>query len=533
MKATIAVVFVVLAAGCHDHDHGHGHGGDHGHDDGHEHGGHGGSEEFPAESITLWTDKAELFMEWDALTVGHESRFLAHITNMKDAARFQAVAAGAVTVTLTARGGQPITVEVGEPARLGIFIPALTPTAAGPCTLTVELASQTLSERFDITPCVVHADAASAIEAAQDDEPAGQIGFLKEQQWPIAFATAAVARQDIVPSVAVNARIAAVPGREARLTASTSGRLILGSPLVTLGSAVAKGQVLARIQPMVAGAPGNLGTLRAEHAATKAEHAAALVTHARLEKLVASDSIPRRRLDEAAADLAVTEARLQAATTRLASYQTSAAGTARATAGAFRVTSPVAGTLVEQRGTEGETVAAGALLFSVIDLDRVWVEGRVFEPDVPRFEAAKTAWFTVDGRDTIFEIIAGTGNLVTLGHVIDPRTRTVPVVFEVDNPGKKLRIGQFARLSVATGEPAAALVIPRSAVVQDGNQTIAFAHVSGEAFERRVVVLGTRSRGVVEVRSGLSEGERVVTVGAYDVKLAASAGGAPAHGHAH
>jgi RND family efflux transporter MFP subunit len=178
-------------------------------------------------------------------------------------------------------------------------------------------------------------------------------------------------------------------------------------------------------------------------------------------------------------------------------------------------------------------VTAGDLLFSVIDLDRVWVTGRVFESDLARIDDASAAWFRVEGRDELYEIGGDNGRLVTVGSVIDPKTRTVPVVYEVDNRDRKLLIGQFATITVATGKARAALAVPEAALLQDGGQWIAYVQSGGEEFERRVVRTGLRSRGWVEVRGGLASGERVVTTGAYDVKLAASAGNAPAHGHAH
>lgn len=539
MRRAVLVMLLSFACALGCHDAGHGHDGDHGHDhsasghDHEEHEGHGhGEHKYPSESVTLWTDKAELFMEWDALTVGRESRFLAHITDLRNPRAFKAVAAGTVTVTLAVEGQAPRAFQVEGPARLGIFIPAVTPKSAGKCTLTLSISTESLQEDFPVKPCVVYSDAASAKRAAAPEESTSEVGFLKEQQWPIAFATAEAKVRPLTPSATISAKIKAVPGHDAKLTASTSGRLLLASPLPTLGSAVKKGQVLARIQPTVTAA-GSLGALQADVAAAQAEFKAADAATARLERLVASDSVPKRRLDEAKASLEVAKAQLQAARTRLAAHQASASGSSRATAGAFRITSPISGTLVGQNVTEGETVASGALLFTVIDLERVWVEGRVFEPDVPKFEDAKGAWFAVDGRDTVFQIGGRTGRLVTVGHVLDPKSRTVPVIYEVHNPEKKIRIGQFAKLSVATGPPQQALAIPEPALIQDGNQTIVFVHSSGEAFERRIVSPGVRSHGFVEVMSGVEAGERVVTVGAYDVKLAASAGGVPAHGHAH
>lgn len=511
------IATMAFAVGCK------GSGGSHGHSH--------GEVELPRESVTLWTDKAELFMEWSPLIVGSESRFLAHITNLQEAGGFTAVSEGKVTVTVKV-GSKTIKAETPEPARLGIFIPIITPDTAGGCTMSLALESAKISETFATIDCTVYPDEASARAGFISKETPGEIGFLKEQQWPIEFATVASSKQSIVPSKTVNATIKVVPGREARLTAGTTGRLSLETPVPTLGSQVTKGQLLARIQPTVS-APGSVGTLRADVAAAKAEHAAANASFSRTERLIATDSIPKRRLEEAASHVKVTKARLSAATTRLSSYSASASGSARPGSGAFRVSSPISGTLVAQSVTEGETTAAGASLFSVVDLERVWVEGRIFEPDLPAFEKSKSAWFTVDGRDTVFDVNEETGKLVTVGHVLDPQSRTVPVIFEVQNPNKVLRIGQYAKLSVATGEPIEALVIPESAILQDGNQSIVFVHSSGESFVRRVVRLGTHSRGMVEVISGIKEGERVVTKGAYDVKLASSAGNAPAHGHSH
>ncbi|MBK7153248.1 MAG: efflux RND transporter periplasmic adaptor subunit, partial [Sandaracinaceae bacterium] len=62
---------------------------------------------------------------------------------------------------------------------------------------------------------------------------------------------------------------------------------------------------------------------------------------------------------------------------------------------------------------------------------------------------------------------------------------------------------------------------------------VVFVQIEGEAFERRVVRLGARDAGYVEVLSGVLAGEHVVTIGAWSVKLAASSGAIPAHGHAH
>ena len=86
---------------------------------------------------------------------------------------------------------------------------------------------------------------------------------------------------------------------------------------------------------------------------------------------------------------------------------------------------------------------------------------------------------------------------------------------------------------VITGEPRAALTVPAAAIIDDSGMSVVFVQIDGEAFERRVVRTGLREQGQVEIMSGLKAGEHVVTRGAWSVKLAASSGSIPAHGHAH
>jgi RND family efflux transporter MFP subunit len=530
----IALAAVVALAACgkgHDHDHeDHGDDDHHGDDHGHGHG-HGDEEDgLPAQAVTEWTALSELFMEYSPFIVGSESKFLAHVTVLEG---FAALLDGHVTVTLTMKDGTTATTTAMEATRPGIFIPAITPANAGECTLAVDIGSAALVDHIEAGPCVVYPDQAAAEAALGDDEDeSGSISFLKEQQWVIDFGTATVAKRELVPSVRVNAEIRAVPDREAHLTAATNGRLIFPKTVPMLGAPVTKEQLLASIQPTVTSS-GNYGGLKADVDAAAAELAAAETQRDRLARLVASESVPKRRLDDAEADVKIARARLSAAKTRLGSYHASASGKTTTAAGAFRVRAPIEGTLVDVHVTSGQTVNAGDHMFQIIDLARVWVTGRIFEADLPKVDDAGSAWFRIEGRDDVFEVSGDTGRLVTIGSVIDPQTRTVPIVFEVANTKRVLRIGQFATLWVATGPARQALAVPESALLQDGGQWIAFVQIDGEAFERRVVRTGMRSQGWVEIHSGLADGEHVVTTGTYDIKLAASVGDAPAHGHSH
>jgi cobalt-zinc-cadmium efflux system membrane fusion protein len=197
------------------------------------------------------------------------------------------------------------------------------------------------------------------------------------------------------------------------------------------------------------------------------------------------------------------------------------------------VRSPIDGTLVAVQVASGETIEEGKPLFTVIDMRTVWLQARVFEPDIPKVQGASSAWFTLEGYQEPFVVDETNGRLITVGRVIDPQTRTVPVIYQVDNQEGKLRVGQFAKVKIATGDPIKTLAVPASAVLEEAGRSVAYVQVEGEAFEQRQLTLGIAGKGWVAIRDGVKAGEHIVTRGAYDIKLASASGVIPAHGHVH
>lgn len=199
--------------------------------------------------------------------------------------------------------------------------------------------------------------------------------------------------------------------------------------------------------------------------------------------------------------------------------------------GSVSLRAPMSGTITAIDVAPGAFVEAGAPVLHVADLTRVWLEARVPEVDAARVMTPRGASVEVEGHDAPLEL--GPDALVVRGSVIDPDDRTLHVVFAVDNAEARLPIGAFARVALVLGDERTALAVPESALVDDGGTMVVYVQAEGEAFERRVVRTGLADRGVVEVLSGIAAGEHVVTTGAWSVKLAASSGTLPAHGHAH
>lgn len=200
-----------------------------------------------------------------------------------------------------------------------------------------------------------------------------------------------------------------------------------------------------------------------------------------------------------------------------------------AAGGDAEVLSPADGVVAVAQASPGETVEKGWKLFEVSDLSSVWVEARVYETEAAELPAVTGALVTSQA----LEAPVAASRVVGVGAALDSASGTIPLVFEVPNPGGRLRVGSHVTLAVAAGAPRAALALPDGALIDEEGSWAVYVQDGGESFSRRLVEPGLRDGGWVEIRSGLKAGERVVTRGAYKVKLAASSSAIPAHGHAH
>jgi RND family efflux transporter MFP subunit len=540
----------LLVAGC-DLPHGHSHDGPDGHS--HDapkaqakpdHGGHGpGSHDDHGDhddghghdpgaiAVTHFTDLTELFVEYPALVVGAESAFAAHLTRLDD---FRPVAEGRFTVRLSGGGAPQETFSVDVPSIPGIFRPVAKPAHAGERRLELSLESPGLSATHDLGPVKVFRDAESAAAAQPTEEQGGEeISFLKEQQWKVDFATAEVTQRRLRASIAATGTIRARSDGEAVVSAPTAGHLLPGKAFPRIGMRIAQGDTLATIVPRVAG-DVDVASLELAVQRARSELQLAVRERQRLADLVKQQAAPQRRLNEADSAERVARAELEAANQRLAQYQRTLDAGESGQATGVTVRAPITGTLAEIRVAAGSYVSEGQAMFHIVETDRLWLEASVAEADIGRLDAPTGAWFEVEGFDRTFEIDAETGGkLVAFGNMVDPISRTAPLVFEFDNTGHRLRVGMFARVHIWTGEQVEDAAIPAQAVVDEAGQDVAYVMLGGESFERRVLRLGVREGGYVQVKSGLAPGERIVTRGAYLVRLAAASPAEAGHGHAH
>ena len=472
------------------------------------------------ETLTQFTDKTELFLEFPPLVVGQPATLAAHLTRLAD---FKPIAQGKLTIVLAGGKGADERFVVEAPAVPGIFRATATPVVAGERELSVILESDLGTLTHDLGPVTVFADINAAKSGhgghAHDEEG---IAFSKEQQWKIDFATAEAVKGLARTAIAATGTIRAPAGSEAQLVAPAAGVLRAANGFPRIGQAVKKGQVLAVLGPRLGG--------DSDQASLDAAAGKAQVTleqtrreRERMELLFKEEAVAEKRLLDARANERMAHAEMQAATARA---QQLGGG------GGIALKAPMDGIVAEVTAAAGAFVNEGAPLLHIANTGKLWLEARVPESDIGRVGKPSGAAFTVDGYDQGFAIDIGrNGALIAVGGRVDAQTRTVPVIFEFANPERALRLGLTARIQVFAGNGQEAVLIPASAVQDENGAQVVYVQIGGARFERRMVQTGARDGDRIAVVSGLEAGQRVVSKGAYLVRLSTSK--AAAAGHAH
>ena len=256
------------------------------------------------------------------------------------------------------------------------------------------------------------------------------------------------------------------------------------------GQRVRKGQLMVQFEDQLQ---------QAQLAQARAELSIAEANHKRNQDLVAQNFISQRSLDESAAALEVSRAKLSLA---------------QATLQRLQVVAPFDGITGLKQINVGDYLKDGADMVNVEDIDAVLLDFRLPERFQAKIRAGQKAQLTVDalpGRPFMAIVQA-------VDPLIEANGRSVGVRGCIDNRQQQLRPGMFARVNAVFGSRDNALVIPEEAIIPQGGRTFVVKVVAGDKpdaliSERVAVKVGLRQPGKVEIVEGLSAGDTVVTAG--------------------
>ncbi len=174
------------------------------------------------------------------------------------------------------------------------------------------------------------------------------------------------------------------------------------------------------------------------------------------------------------------------------------------------IVSPASGYIVEKNVVEGSTVEAGARLFRIANLDKVWIEAELYESELPLVKKGMQATVTLPyaGDQKL------TGKITFIYPYLDRSTRTGKVRIELPNPEVELKPDMYANVAIDVdlGER---VVVPESAVIYAGPRRLVFVDLGGGKLKPKEIHVGVASDDFYEVKDGLEVGERVVTSGNF------------------
>jgi membrane fusion protein (multidrug efflux system) len=334
-------------------------------------------------------------------------------------------------------------------------------------------------------------------------------------------ATAGVPSQGAAPAPAAGASGAAGPARPAGVEVAKVEVMKLTDDAQTVGSLRSRQGVVLR--PEISGRVRDLnfkdgdrvkkGQLlvqlddqlqQAQLKQAQAELGIAKSNHVRNQELLAQNFISKRTVDESAANMEVSEAKLALAV---------------ATAARLKIVAPFDGITGIRTANAGDYLKDGADIVNVEDIDAIFVDFKLperFQSKVRKGQMADIDLDALPGRK--FKAL-----VQAIDPLLDANGRSVSVRGCIDNRSLQLRPGMFARVTQVFGERDKALVVPEEAIVPQGPRTFVIKVVDGtdkddkgvlqKVSQRVEVKIGIRRPGRVEILEGVKEGETIVTAG--------------------
>ncbi|MCG8476012.1 MAG: efflux RND transporter periplasmic adaptor subunit [Cytophagales bacterium] len=504
MRYLLIVMPVILLASCRKNDRTLA-----GSTGGHTHEAH--SNEVPAISYTVWTDKTEMFAEFPLLVAGQESRFAAHFTQMK---KHRPVVTGKLTVRLTKGNAETgVWHTVDAPGSPGIFFPELTPRLPGKYRLVFDLVTPGYTDRIVVPEVTVYSDQHAATHALPGGDREGDIRFLKEQAWKIDFQTEPAKKGVVYQTIAASGIWKHSPQSAEELVASAGGVVHFLTPL-TDGLKVKKGQLLMAVSSR--GLTEN--NWQTSLAKAKARYEQTLSAYSRKRELYQLEVVSLSEWEKTKKEYQLAKAEYEKIQANLSTE-------------GKQIRAPFNGYVKNVRVHNGSYVEEGMTLADVGTHQGRMLEARVS----PRYANVLSNIHNVFFRRPNGEwsdMRSCAGVVLSVGRKVSADQPLLPV-YVLINEKREIAEGTPVEVELAVGNARESLLVPETALLENYGKYSVIVQVAGESFEQRFVRLGRRNGKKAEILKGLEAGEMVVTSGAFQVKMASMSGQTPAHGHVH
>lgn len=359
-----------------------------------------------------------------------------------------------------------------------------------------------------------HTEACEQTEVSEPTEKeshADEIIFGREQAKEAGLVVKEIAPSDFNQVIKVTGRILAAQGDETTVAATMAGIVSFGKTNVVEGTAVSQGATLLSLsaRKMVDGDPSANARINYETARKEYERMQILVK----DKIVSEKEFSQAR---------------QAYETARVAYEAVAGN--KASSG-VNIAAPMSGFVKSRLVNEGDFVQAGQPLLSISKNRRLVLRAEVPEKYYSSLSSIGSANFKTPYDDNVYRLADLNGRILTYGRASGDNSFYVPVTFEFDNKGNIIP-GSYVEIYLLSKPMSGVITVPLTALVEEQGNYFVYLQLDEEGYKKQPVTLGVSDGKNVQIASGVKAGDKIVTQGAYQVKLAASSSVIP-EGHSH
>ena len=327
-----------------------------------------------------------------------------------------------------------------------------------------------------------------------------EIVVPKETQFLFDINTLNLASGNFDPSINLFGTI--LPTSSGKAVVQTPQTGIIKSLSASVGQNVTKGQTLAVIEQNI-DANTQVGWLTQKNS-LETELRAAKKEYDRINTI--ADIAAKRDVDEA-------ERRYNTAVKNWNVF-TKSNGASNNSSRIIYLKAPISGKIDNFNFSLGSSVNAGQDIFTITNLNKLYIEAQVFDKDVNAVKNGKE--FKAESKDSHKTLKV---KLLTLAQSINTTNQSQKVLFEIDNVNEDFKIGEFVNVRVFSQAKTASIVIPNAAITEVNGKSAVFIKDTAEKYSMVYVSLGENNGQFTTILKGIEEGEKVVINGTYQLKI--------------
>ncbi|MDR0574188.1 MAG: efflux RND transporter periplasmic adaptor subunit [Tannerella sp.] len=342
--------------------------------------------------------------------------------------------------------------------------------------------------------------AKDAHEHVDGDGHSDEISFTKQQAEAAGLTVEEVMPGTFSHVIKTSGQILSAQGDEVTIVATSNGIVSFANPSISDGAGVRAGETIVTVSAknLLEGDPAAKAKIACETAQKE---------YQRAEDLIKEQIISAKEFEQA---------RLRYETAKTA-YEAQASNI---TSSGVKVSSPIDGYIKNRLVNQGEYVSVGQPIATVSQNRRLQLRAEVSENYFKALKSIGSANFQTSYDNATYKLSDLNGRLLSFGKASGGQSFYIPVTFEFDNVGDIVP-GSFVSVYLLSNAQNNVISVPVSAVTEEQSLTFVYLQLDEEGYKKQEVSLGQSNGDRVQILSGLKAGDKVVTKGAYQVKLAA------------